>query len=53
MVTRSRKMRFKQVATRTQQYAKSPIPQMVELANKLKLPEGINLQLNSGRIIMI
>ena len=32
MTTRSRKMRFKPVATRTQQYARSPIPQLVELA---------------------
>ena len=53
MATRSRKMRFKPVPTRTQQYARSPIPQMVELANKLKLPEGISVKLNSGRIIIM
>ena len=53
MTTRSRKMRFKPVATRTQQYARSPIPQMVELANRLKLPEGMSVKLNSGWIIMM
>ena len=53
MRTRSRKVRFKPVPTRTQHYAKSPIPQMVELANKLGLSEKMTVKLNSGRIVMI
>ena len=53
MTTRSRKMRFKPVATRTQQYARSPIPQMVDLANRLNLPDNMNVKLRSGRIIML
>ena len=53
MARRSRKMRFKPVPTRAQQYARSPIPQMVELANKLRLPEGMKVKLNCGSIIMI
>ena len=53
MTTRSRKVRFKPVPARTQQYANSPIPQMVELANKLGLSEAMTLKLNSGKIIML
>ena len=53
MATRSRKLRFKPVATRTQQYARSPIPQMVDLANRLNLPDNMNVKLRSGRIIML
>jgi hypothetical protein len=51
--TRSRKVMFKPVQTRTQLYANSPIPQMVALANKLKIPENMTLKLKSGKIVII
>ena len=53
MRTRSRKVKFKPVPARTQHYANSPIPQMVELANKLGLSEKMTVKLNSGRIVII
>ena len=53
MTTQSRKVRFKPAPARTQQYANSPIPQMVEFANKLGLSEATTLKLNSGRSIML
>ena len=54
MPTRSKKMQFKPIYTRTKAFAKSPIPQMVALANKLGLKnKTTNLRLNSGRIIVI
>ena len=51
--TRSRKVMFKPVQSRTQLYANSPIPQMVALANKLKIPENMTLKLKSGKIVII
>ena len=53
MATRSRKTTFKPVPTRTKAYAKSPIPQMVALANKIGLPEARSIKLNSGLVIMM
>ena len=52
--TRSRKMQFKPVHTRTKAFANSPIPQMVALAKKLGLRnKGNSLKLSSGKIIVI
>ena len=51
--TRSKKLRFKPVPARTSQYATSPIPQMVALANKLGISEENSVKLKSGRIIML
>ena len=51
--TRSKKVMFKPVQTRTQLYASSPIPQMVALANKLKIPENMTLKLKSWKIVII
>ena len=51
--TRSRKMRFKPVPFRTQAYAKSPIPQMVKLANQMANNEGGGLKFKSGKIIIL
>ena len=53
VITRSKKLRFKPVPARTKLYANSPLPQMVELANKLGIPEKMTVKLNSGRIVMI
>lgn len=53
MATRSKKLQFKPVAARTSQYAKSPIPQMVALANKLGITETRSLKLKSGKIILL
>ena len=53
MTTRSKKLQFKPVAARTSQYAKSPIPQMVALANKLGITETRSLKLKSGKIILL
>ena len=53
MITRSKKLRFKPVPARTKLYANSPLPQMVELANKLGLSKKTTLKLKSGRIVVI
>ena len=54
ITTRSKKMQFKPIYTRTKAFAKSPIPQMVALANKLGLKnKTTELRLNSGTIIVI
>ena len=53
MTTRNKKLQFKPVAARTSQYAKSPIPQMVALANKLGITETRSLKLKSGKIILL
>jgi hypothetical protein len=53
MTTRSKKVQFKPVLTRTKYYANSPIPQMVALANKLGITQKKTLKLKSGRIIML
>ena len=51
--TRSKKMRFKPVVTRTKAFANSPIPQMVALANRLGITNKVNnLTLPSGKIII-
>ena len=51
--TRSKKQQFKPVFARTSQYANSPIPQMVALANKLGITETNRLKLKSGNIILL
>ena len=53
ITTRSKKLQFKPVPTRTRQYENSPIPQMVALANKLGITKARSLKLKSGRIIML
>ena len=53
MSTRSRKVPFKPVATRTNHYANSPIPRMVALANGLGITQEKRLKLKSGTIIML
>ena len=53
MTTRSNKVKFKPVLTRTNHYAKSPIPQMVDLANELGITQTKTLKLKSGSIIML
>ena len=53
MTTRSKKQQLKPVAARTSQYAQSPLPQMVALANKLGITETRSMRLKSGRIIML
>ena len=53
MTTRSKKVPFKPVLTRTKYYANSPIPQMVALANKLGITQKKTLKLKSGSIIML
>ena len=53
MSTRSKKMPFKPVATRTNHYANSPIPRMVALANGLGITQEKRLKLKSGTIIML
>ena len=46
-------MRLKPVVARTQTYAKSPIPQMVALANKMGITEAGSWKFKSGRIIIL
>ena len=53
MITRSKKLRFKPVPARTKLNAYSPLPQMVELANKLGITEKTTVKLKSGRIVVI
>ena len=54
IITRSKKMQFKYVYTRTKAFANSTIPQKVTLANKLGLKNKVNsLKINSGQIIVI
>ena len=53
MATRSKKQQFKPVLARTSQYANSPIPQMVALANKLGITETSSLKLKAGNIILL
>ena len=53
VTTRSKKLMFKPVPARTSAYSRSPIPQMVDLANQLQTPGVQNVKLNSGRIIVI
>ena len=53
ITTRSKKLQFKPVPTRTRQYENSPIPQMVALANKLGITRARSLKLKSGSIIML
>ena len=53
MITRRKKVQFKPVLTRTNQYANSPIPQMVALANELGMTQAKSLRLKSGSIIML
>ena len=53
IITRSKKMRFKPVVTRTKAFANSPIPQMVALANRLGITNKVNnLTLPTGKIII-
>lgn len=52
MTTRSKKQQFKPVLARTSQYANSPIPQMVALANKLGITETSSLKLKSENMIL-
>ena len=52
--TRQQKPRFKPVYTRTSAYARSAIPQMVRLANRLKTANTqTQIILNSGQIITV
>ena len=53
MSTRSKKVPFNPVATRTNHYANSPIPRMVALANGLGITLEKRLKLRSGTIIML
>ena len=53
MVTRSKKVQFKTVETRTKYYSKSAIPQMVALANRLGLNKSRSIKLKSGKLIVL
>ena len=53
-ITRQKKPRFKPVHTRTSAYARSAIPQMVQMANSMKPPKSqTQIILNSGQILDI
>ena len=51
--TRSTTHMFKPVPARTSAYAKSAIPQMVALANRLQTPGIQKVRLNSGKLIIV
>ena len=51
--TRSKKHMFKPVPARTSAYAKSAIPQMVALANRLQTPGIQKVRLKSGKLIIV
>ena len=53
MATRSKKVEFKPVETRTKYSSKSAKPQMVALANRLGLNKSRSLKLKSGMLIML
>ena len=53
MLTRSMKMSFKPIPFRTLTFAKSPISQMVALANGMADTEVGDLKLKSGKLIIL